>query len=266
MDSILRLLLAAAGILAGFVDSIAGGGGLITVPIFSLVLGPGATAIGTNKIVAVCASLVALLVYLRGGHVSLRGNLIFALIVGASASLGAFLAPFLPGSVHRWILIVIGPVILWIVYRKDLWIQKEIELDQHEGRPLVRPSGLRPAGLMNRQSLLLWGAGFVCGFYDGIAGPGGGTLMFLSLLLVARIPLLNAMATAKVANLASAFVSLCSYTATGHVRWETGWPMALGISFGAFAGASLATRRAAPLARAALLIVASILLFRLIFS
>jgi uncharacterized membrane protein YfcA len=110
---------------------------------------------------------------------------------------------------------------------------------------------------------LFWISGFACGFYDGIAGPGGGTLMFLALLLIAKLPLLQAMATAKVANLASASVALGSFTLSGHVHWDKGVWMALGIGAGAAVGASMAQKRAATYARGALLIVVTLLIMRL---
>jgi uncharacterized membrane protein YfcA len=106
----------------------------------------------------------------------------------------------------------------------------------------------------------------ICGFYDGIAGPGGGTLMFLSLLIFARVPLLPAMATAKIANLASASVALSSFSITGNVVWKMGLITAVGMAIGATTGARLATRRAAPVARVALAIVATGLVLKLIFS
>jgi uncharacterized protein len=247
------IILAAAGLIAGFIDSIVGGGGLISVPLLSILVGPGALAIGTNKVAAVCATGFALFIYMRGGHVAFRGNLIFALLTGVGAGFGALFAPMIPPSLYKWILLLIGPATLWVVFRKDIWVRHEIE--QAPGNPTSPPL------------TLLWSAGFACGFYDGIAGPGGGTLMFLSLFLVAKIPLLAAMATAKLANLASASVSLATFAATGHVLWGKGAWLAVGISLGAIVGALIVTRHptrhAAPLARAALAILAVILLGRL---
>jgi uncharacterized protein len=250
------VILAAAGLAAGFIDSIVGGGGLISVPLLSILIGPGAFAIGTNKVAAVCASAFALFVYMRGGHVAFRGNLIFALLTGMGAGVGALFAPWIPPSLYKWILLLIGPVILWVVFRKDIWVKREIAHDPgHDSPPSMT---------------LLWGAGFTCGFYDGLAGPGGGTFMFLSLFLVARTPLLAAMATAKLANLASASVSLVTFASTGHVLWGKALWLAVGISLGAITGALIVTRHpnrhAAPLARVALAVLALILLGRLAFT
>lgn len=241
--------LIAAGLLAGFIDSIAGGGGLITVPVFTLLLGPGATAIGTNKVVAVCSCVVALAVYMRLGHVPLRGYRRFVALAGLGAIAGALCSPLVPPPVYKWFIVLIAPVILWIVFKKDFWVRASLK-DDHA----------------HTQNHLLLLAGLLCGFYDGIAGPGGGTLMFLSLFVVARLPLLAAMGTAKIANLVTGSVSLATFASTGHVIWHKGVGVAIGISIGAAIGASLASRSAMPWARAALLVVSSLLIVRLIFS
>lgn len=241
--------LTVAGTVAGFIDSIAGGGGLITVPLFSLLFGPGALAIGTNKVAATMGSAVAMLIYLRAGHIFLRGNRRFALFAAVGALMGARLSPFIPAEVYKWLIVTVVPLILWIVFNKDLWIKSALKTHTPEPTPLV-----------------LWAAGFGCGFYDGIAGPGAGTLMFLSLLVLARLPLITSIATAKVANLATASTSLASFAYTGHVIWPKGLTMAAGVCVGAAVGASLATRWTAPLARAALLVVSVILVIRLVLG
>jgi uncharacterized protein len=237
------LLLLAAGLIAGLIDSIAGGGGLITVPSFVLVLGPGVTAIATNKIAGVASAGVALLIYMKNGHVTLRGQAVFALLVGIGAWLGSVLAPLFPPLAFKYLLFVICPLILFVVWRKDLWVKE---------RSLLPVAHWR-----------LWIAGFFCGLYDGIAGPGGGTLMFLSLLFFGRMPLLGAMGTAKLANLTSAGVSLVSYASQGLVQWRTGAVVGASIAVGAVIGAEFGNRRAVTAVRLALTIVVTLLLVRL---
>lgn len=243
------IFLVMAGLVAGFIDSIAGGGGLITVPVFSLHLGPGSLAIGKNKVAAVTSSAIALWVYFRAGHIRLTGNRRFAILAALGAIGGAQVSPFVDPSIYKWMIVFISPIMLFLVFKKDLWIARTSQ-----------PPPISP------QKWILWGAGILCGFYDGIAGPGGGTLMFLSLFVFARLPLLASMATAKVANLATATTSLSSFIYTGHVVWSDGLIVAAGIGIGAYLGASFATRWAAPLARGVLLIVSSILILRLIFT
>lgn len=248
-ESLVDCALIFAGLVTGFVDSIAGGGGLISVPVLSIALGPGVLAIGTNKIVGVVSTAVALYVYRARGHVKLRGNFDFALMVGIGAVLGAFCAGFMSANAYKWLIAAIAPVIIFIIFRKDIWVKQSMKEDHSHPHRFV-----------------LYAAGLACGFYDGIAGPGGGTLMFLALFTLARLPLLTSMATAKIGNLTSASVALAIFTSKGYVVWRPGLFMALGVLFGASVGATLATKNAAPLARVALAVVSTLLIIRMFLS
>ncbi len=245
----MNLILVGVGLITGFVDSIAGGGGLISVPVFSLLIGPGVMAIGTNKIVGVVSTGVALFVYRYRGHVKLRGNFTFAFTVGLGAVLGAGCSGFISPVAYNWIIAAIAPVVIWIIFRKDLWVKAAIKEDH-----------------THPHKYILWTAGVACGFYDGIAGPGGGTLMFLSLFTLAKLPLLTSMATAKIANLSSATVALVIFSFAGHIDWPTGSTMAAGVGFGAILGVSLATKNSGPIARIALAVISTLLIVRLILG
>lgn len=240
------LLLIIGGFLAGLIDSIVGGGGLISVPVFLLILGPNASAVGTNKVAAVAAQLAALAVYHRNAQVdlSLAGKILVVTCVGAV--LGAACAPYLPPEFFKWFLVVIAPIVLILVFTRKLWTRAK----DHPKHP--------------RLALL---GSFTAGFYDGIAGPGGGTLMFLSLFLLGGMPATLAMGTGKLANLGSATFSLGTYAWQGNVHWAMGFVMAVPIALGAWLGATYSSRRshedeARKLARTALVIVSGLLLAR----
>ena len=243
------LFLILAGLITGLIDSIAGGGGLISLPILSLALTPGADAIGTNKIVGSLAALVALIVYARAGHMDLKKSLIFTLLISTGSFLGSSITPHLPQNAFRWILLVMCPFILWVVLKKDLWIQ------ERDSRPLKKPSVFK-VGL----------SGLICGVYDGAFGPGGGTFMFLSLLLFARLPLFTALAASKLANTISAGVALVSYASRGFVHWTEGILMASGVIVGAFLGAQFATKKASHLVRPVLVSVSVLLMLKLLLD
>ena len=238
-----------AGIVTGFIDSVAGGGGLISLPVLSLALAPGAEAIGTNKIVGTLAALVALIVYARAGHMDLKKSLLFALFIAGGSFLGSLITPHLPQSSFRWILLVMCPFILWVVLKKDLWTQ------ERHSRPLRKHSAFK-IGL----------SGLACGLYDGAFGPGGGTFMFLSLLFFARLPLFTALAASKLANTTSAGVALVSYASRGFVHWTEGTLMAIGVIAGAFLGARFATKKAAVLVRPVLVTVSGLLILKLLLE
>jgi uncharacterized protein len=231
-----------AGLASGFIDSIAGGGGLISVPSLSVVLGAGAMAVGTSKVAGTLGTLVATIVYYRKGHLDIRASLLFAIVTGLGSFFGSKSAAFIPAEVYRWILIISCPVILWIVWKKDLWLDKDLQ----KNKSVVR--------------LVL--AGLLCGFYDGLWGPGSGTFMLLSLLFFAGFPLLMAAAASKLANFFSASTALTNYSLAGYVDFSSGIFIALGFGLGAYLGANLATKKGMQIARPVLVILSGLLMIR----
>ena len=242
------LFLIFSGLFTGFIDSIAGGGGLISLPVLSMILGPGADAIGTNKIVGTSAALIALIVYARAGHMDVKKSAIFTICIALGSFTGSLITPHLPRESFRWIFLLLCPFILWVVLKKDFWTQ-----ERH----------LHP--LKNQSPLKIGMIGILCGIYDGGFGPGGGTFMFLSLLWFARLPLFTALAASKLANTTSAGVALLSYASGGFVHWVEGVLMAIGVSLGAFIGARFATRKASKIVRPILITVCLLLMIRFLF-
>lgn len=239
------MFLVFVGLLSGFIDSIAGGGGLIALPAMSLVVGPGVEAIGTNKIASLAGALIAFLVYLRKGHVDWKASVSFTVAVSFGALVGAIIAQWIPKSVFPWLLLITCPLILALVWKRDLWTSRAL----HPGSASV-------------VAVIL--AGLATGFYDGVWGPGGGTLMFLALLFFARLPLLTALAASKLANTVAAIVGLTTYGIAGHVHFHLGLMLASGMTVGGFFGASLASTNATRVVRPALLVIVALLMIRVI--
>ncbi len=235
------LLLVLTGLVAGAIDSIAGGGGLITLPVLSQVLEPGAHAIGTNKIVGTMGALIAFVVYLRKQPLNLKKGFAFIAAVGAGSLIGSVCSPLIPKLYFRFILIAACPLVLWVLWNKQLFIQ---EVKNHVPRALSH--------------LII--AGVAVGFYDGFFGPGGGTFMLLGLLWGVRLPLLEALLLSKLANTVSAGVSLISYGVQGYVHPRFGIVMAIGMTLGGFMGAHLASSRAEKVVRPVLAFVVLLLL------
>ena len=235
------------GLVAGFIDAIAGGGGLIALPAMSLVVGPGIDAIGTNKIASLAAAGIAFIVYWRRGHVQWRSSILFTVAVGFGAFGGSLVGPYVPRAAFPWLLGATCPVILYFVWNKDLWVTRA----QHTG---------------SHSALSVALSGVIVGFYDGVWGPGGGTFMFLALLYFARLPLLAALAASKLANSAAATVALASYGAAGHVHVREGLLLATGMLTGGFFGANLASTKASRVVRPALLVIVLLLAARVIVA
>ena len=247
--TVTELLIFGAALLAGFVDAIAGGGGLILLPALSIVVGAGPSAIGTNKPAAVAMAAIALVVYARRGHLNLRLSGAFALMLAVGALIGSRLALLIPLGVFPWLLAIACPVLLYVVWQKDFWLPRDA------AHPTSAPRPLAPSVILS---------GLVCGLYDGAFGPGAGTFMFLSLLFFAHLPLLSSLAAAKLANTASATVALASYAESGHVHWRLGVIAAVGALIGGYLGARQASERAARIVRPTLVVVVALLVLRIV--
>ncbi len=244
MDNYLLIIM---GFLTGLIDSVVGGGGLISLPSLSIALSPGPHAVGTNKIVGVTGAAVALFVYARKGHLLWREGLVFCLICACGSFLGSTLGPMILSKEYfRYLMIIMCPVILAVVWNKDRFI--------HEHKDFVKP---------NLAAFFI--TALMSGFYDGFFGPGGGTFMFLALFLVNGFPLLQAIAISKLANTFSAGVALVTYAHQGYVHWKIGALTAVGMVVGAFIGATYATRSATKIIRPMLIFIVVLLMVKLIW-
>ncbi len=240
-----ELLLSISGFIAGCIDSIAGGGGLITLPVLTSVLEPGAHAIGTNKIVGTSGALIAFLVYLRKHPLHLKKGFAFLVAIGLGSLIGSIFSPMIPKLYFRYILIGACPVVLWFLMNKKAFLHEA----QDHGRALT-----------GKALGILFATGLSVGFYDGFFGPGGGTFMLLGLLWAAKLPLFEALLLSKLANTVSAGVSLVSYGIQGYVHPREGVLMAIGMVAGGFLGARFASQQAEKVVRPVLAGVVILLL------
>ncbi len=231
---------------AGFIDSIVGGGGLITVPLFSFLVGPGTPAVATNKVVAVISALTALIIYARKGHLRIKVASTFFVSVGIGTLLGAQLALYLSVDIFKYLIISICPIFLYIILNKNYFLSNE------SATPFTKATYIK---------LII--SGILCGAYDGLLGPGGGTMMLLSLVIIAKLPLMIAIASSKFANVISATTALVSFSISGVVNWPIGLELAIYIFLGAVAGATLANKKAEKVARPLLVVVVIGLILRL---
>lgn len=232
------LILMAAGFLAGFVDSIAGGGGLITVPVMLLSGMSPLTALATNKVQGIFGAATAAIAYAKGGHVNLREQAGPALISFAAAFTGALLITVLPTEFIRLLL----PVLL-IAIALYFGLKK----------------GLNDADRKRRISAGLFAATLVpiVGFYDGLLGPGTGSFFMLGFVTLAGYGILKATAHTKLLNFASNAGGLLAFAIFATPLWVTGLAMGAAQIAGAWLGASLAQRIGAKLIKP-LLVVTSL--------
>ncbi len=220
----------ATGLVAGFVDAIAGGGGLLTVPALLAAGLPPQDALGTNKFQSSCGTTMATWQYARHDLLKwaeLRLG-IAATLVGAVA--GAITVHWLKPEFLRPLI----PVLL-VIIALYTWFKPELG---REKRPARMP-----------RSRFAVSAGLLIGFYDGFFGPGTGTFWMVACVLVLGLDLLGATAYTKAMNLTSNLASLAVFLATGHVRFGLGLTMAAGQVIGGRLGAKAAVKGGSKLIR-----------------
>jgi uncharacterized membrane protein YfcA len=238
-------LLAAAAFLAGFVDSIAGGGGLITIPALLLAGLPPVDALGTNKLQGLFGTGAATLTYARKGQVDLRKQAPAALLSLAGGAAGALLASVLPGE---WLHIALPFVLIAIA----LYFALKPNMDDVDRAERMTP--------------FVFGAAIVpaIGFYDGVFGPGTGSFFMLAFVSLAGYGLLKATAHTKLLNFASNIGSFAAFALVGAVFWKIGLLMGVAQILGARVGAGLAVRKGARIIKPLLVVTCVALAVRLL--
>ena len=241
----LLLLLAAAAFVAGFIDAIAGGGGLITLPALLLAgLGP-VEALGTNKLQAFFGSGSATFSYARKGYVDPRQQLpAFALAMMGSA-LGALAASIAPGEALQAVL----PLLLIAIAAYFAMKPRLSDVDRAER--------LGP-------TLFLLTVPPAIGFYDGLFGPGTGSFFMIAYIGFAGYGVLKATAHTKVLNFASNIGAFFVFATIGAMAWKIGLVMGAAQLVGARLGSMLAMRIGSRLIKPLLILVSLALAIRLL--
>ena len=241
----LLALLFLAAFLAGFIDSIAGGGGMVTVPAMLIAGFSPIETLGTNKLQSLFGSGSATLAYARGGHVDLRSQLPMAAMSATGSALGAFLTTFLPGAVLQAAM----PILLIAIALYFAFKSKISDIDQHR-----------------RMTPFLFGLAIVpvIGFYDGIFGPGTGSFFMLAFVTLAGFGLLKATAHTKLLNFASNFGGFAVFALSGVIVWKAGLTMAVGQFLGAQVGSRFAMKKGARIIRPLLVVTSLALAIRLL--
>ena len=232
-------LLAAVALVAGTVDAIAGGGGLVTLPVLLAVGLPPHVALGTNKGQSVFGAFAALARFSRSGLVDpRRARLTFPLGLAGSLA-GAALVLAVPPAVLR-------PVVLVLLAAAALFI----------GLRQGGPARLEDAPAPAHARLLAGAAALLIGAYDGFFGPGTGTFLIVAFVALLGDGLAHASAAAKVVNFASNLAAMTLFALRGTVAWRIALPMAAAQLAGGWIGAHLAVRRGDALVRRVVVVVA----------
>jgi uncharacterized protein len=217
-------LLFGTGLVAGFVDSIAGGGGLITLPVMLSLGGDPQLALGTNKLQATFGSASASWHYSQAGAVKLRDCWRACLFTFIGATVGTMGVRQIGPNTLK----VVIPLLLIAVAVYSLRNPKLGEVDA------------QPQITRGRFDLVF---GLLLGFYDGFFGPGTGTFWTMAFVLMLGFNLMRATAHTKVVNFSSNISSLLIFALAGQVNYAAGTVMGAGQLIGARFGSQLVVKR-----------------------
>lgn len=229
LDLWLYPALTAVAVLTGFIDSIAGGGGLIMMPALLSAGLPPHMALGTNKLQSVFGTMMALRNYRHGGFIAIRPNLPTAAVVFAGAGAGAVVVSALESDALR----LVVPLLLLMV---ALYVVFSARMDDDDAHERIGATGYAPLAAS-------------IGFYDGFFGPGTGTFFTASLVGLRGYGLTRATASAKLFNATSNLASILVFALGGKVIWLLGGCMAVGAMAGSWLGSRSAMRHGARLIR-----------------
>lgn len=241
---LLSLLVLLAGV-AGLVDAIAGGGGLLIIPLLLWAGLSPAQALATNKLQAVFGSFAATVRFLRQGAISLSQMGWPIAFTFSGAALGAIAIQRFDAHFLEKLL----PLLLICFALYFLFSPKLSDKNRH-------------ARISTR--LFAFSAGFGIGFYDGFFGPGTGSFFALAFVSLLGFNLVKATAHAKLLNFTSNLAALCLFIAGGEVLWKIGLPMAAAQLIGGYLGAHLAIHHGISLIRPTLVIVSLAMAIKLL--
>jgi uncharacterized membrane protein YfcA len=239
-------LLGAASLLAGFIDAIAGGGGLITVPALLAVGLPPVNALATNKLGSVFGVATSCLRFARRGFIDFRAYLPIALAVFTASAVGAFAVQHVDAAaLKRLIPLLVIAALLYMILSP--------RMTDREAEPRLTVGGYAPVGA-------------AIGCYDGFFGPGTGSFFTTSLVGLRGMGLVRAAAHTKLFNFASNLGGAILFLAGGHAIWAAGLLMAACNMAGAWVGAHAAMTHGARIIRPLLIVVSLALTAKLVWD
>lgn len=239
------LIVCPLAFLAAFVDSVAGGGGLISLPAYYLAGLPPVLAAGTNKLSASIGTIAASARFIRSKKVDWVVAVLAAVAAIPGSWLGTTILQHIPEQTIRIMMIAAIPLVAMVVLRKRSDMEKQRVPDK-----LFRPVSAA--------------IGFVVGFYDGLVGPGTGTFLILFFTMLLGMEAVMASGTAKLVNLSSNLASLFTLLASGQVLIGLGIPVAAFAIAGNLLGAGMTIKKGTGFIRGMLLVVLVLLLAKMV--
>lgn len=243
MDIFSLILLCSLIFLAGFIDSIAGGGGLISLPAYLFVKLPMHNAMGCNKFSAAVGTTFSTLRFWKNKTLDLKVALISASGSSISSFIGSSIALLIEENILKIILIIILPIVavLTLVKRDFGNEDKSFEIP------------------MKKLYIFAFLLGLFIGFYDGLIGPGTGTFAIIAYCTIMKYDLKKASGNAKLLNLASNYASVVAYIMGGKIIYSIAIPAAISAMLGNYIGAGFAIKKGSKFIRPVMMLVMTLL-------
>ena len=239
-------ILTAVAVLTGFIDSIAGGGGLIMMPALLFAGVPPLGALATNKLQSMFGTATAFANYTRKGLIDWRSNWLTVAMVFVAAGVGVIVVQ----SVDSKALALVIPLLLMAV---ALYVLVSPRMSDEDAHQRISARAYSPIGA-------------AIGFYDGFFGPGTGSFFTTSLVALRGLGLTRATALTKLFNLTSNIAAVLLFAIGGQMYWILGFCMAAGAMLGGWVGSHTAMRFGAQVIRPLLVILSLALTARLLWS
>ena len=233
--------------LAGFVDAIGGGGGLISLPAYILAGVPMHAAVATNKLSSATGTLISTI------RLCLHSKVDFLLAVPAiflaymGSSMGARLSMLIQESILKAVLLVILPITAFFVIRKD-----------------ALSSGTEGSCSRRRQLIIAWMAAVLIGLYDGFYGPGTGTFYIIIFMSFAKMTTMEAAVNTKLLNLTSNLAALVTFLLHGQVWIMLGLAASVFSIAGHYLGAGMVLKNGSRVVRPIILVVLCLLFIKVL--
>lgn len=225
--------------MAGLIDAIGGGGGLISLPTYLIAGLPPHAAIATNKMSSACGTSLATYRFIRNGLVNLKLAVPSVLAAVIGSSIGANLSLLINDEIMLYLMVGILPICAFLVLNKKLF---------HDG-------GSDTVTLDKRTYITATTAALFIGMYDGFYGPGTGTFLIIAFTVFAKLSIKRANAQAKVINLTSNITSLIIFFLNGEVIITIGLAGAICNMIGGYIGAGLVMKNGAKIVKPSILFV-----------
>lgn len=253
LDFTTILLLGIAALLAGFIDAIAGGGGMLVMPALLGIGMPPHLVIGTNKLVGTFGTFSASLTFIRRGlfKPALWWAMSFGTFIGAL--IGAVLIYLMSADVLKKLL----PLAILLAAAYLAWPRRSASATTHPKLPLPPPAIRRGVKLIT---------GGLIGFYDGFIGPGTGAFWMAAAMKLFQLDLVAAAGVARFMNFVSNIAALLTFMVLGNIDYAIGLSMGVALMLGAFIGAHSAIRYGAPFIRPVFLLVVLLMAGRLLVT